>query len=282
MKTKICAAFLLICVVLSLFSSCGKNNTSKKDDDDEHSHRYSSWQVESLPTCTKRGEEIRSCECGKVQSRSIDMVAHSYTWAVTKPATMTEPGEEKGTCVCGRFQVREIPAGSSTSGSGVDVTTDDPGVELPEMPGTVPVYKTAGELAAVIADECTNAKADRVLDAISDDCSFVLSGIYVEVESVEALVSHEVETGLCDEKTHVELLEVSDYIFANDSIKTAEELYLYLEALVEINEVSFKMEDLKFYMVVYFEGEKIVGGEGFTILVEQNNEWKLLFIILDI
>ncbi len=125
MKTKICAAFLLICVVLSLFSSCGKNNTSKKDDD-EHSHRYSSWQVESLPTCTQRGEEIRSCDCGKVQSRSIDMVAHSYTWAVTKPATETEPGEEKGTCVCGRFKVREIPIGGTGSG-GADTNSPSTG-----------------------------------------------------------------------------------------------------------------------------------------------------------
>lgn len=89
--------------------------------DDEHQHSYGDWQVVSEATCSSKGEEKRTCTCGKSETREIakNMDNHSAwgTWGVTTPATCGTTGVETRTCACGESETREVAA------TGVHVST---------------------------------------------------------------------------------------------------------------------------------------------------------------
>jgi len=64
-------------------------------------HSFGEWEIEIEPTCTEVGEETRKCECGKTETRPVDMLGHNYKIIVTKP-TCTDRGYTKYICTaCG-------------------------------------------------------------------------------------------------------------------------------------------------------------------------------------
>ena len=68
---------------------------------EEHEHAFGEWTQTTAPTCTEKGEETRTCECGETETREVDALGHSYEAVVTAP-TCTEAGYTTYTCsVCG-------------------------------------------------------------------------------------------------------------------------------------------------------------------------------------
>ncbi len=52
--------------------------TGVKAGEAPHEHEWSDWTVTVEPTCTEKGEETRSCECGEVETREIEALGHDY------------------------------------------------------------------------------------------------------------------------------------------------------------------------------------------------------------
>lgn len=42
-----------------------------------HSHMFDEWEMQKPPSCTEDGKEIRTCGCGKTETRSIPKLGHS-------------------------------------------------------------------------------------------------------------------------------------------------------------------------------------------------------------
>ena len=65
-------------------------------------HEFGEWQAVKEATCTEDGLEVRVCECGEEESRSIDKVKHEYTAReeIVEP-TCTEQGYTTRYCACG-------------------------------------------------------------------------------------------------------------------------------------------------------------------------------------
>ena len=71
------------------------------DGEQPHEHSFGDWTVTTAPTCTGKGIETRTCECGETETREVAALGHSYEAVVTAP-TCTEGGYTTYTCsVCG-------------------------------------------------------------------------------------------------------------------------------------------------------------------------------------
>lgn len=133
-------------------------------------HSFGEW-VETKPaTCTKSGEETRTCTCGATETRDIAPTGHTYgKWVETTAPTCTKPGEETRTCsVCGNEEKREISAtGHAPSEEWeqtIDPTCTEPGEEVNKCKvcggvldtRTVPATgHTPGEWTVVTEPTCT-------------------------------------------------------------------------------------------------------------------------------
>ncbi|MBQ7230749.1 MAG: leucine-rich repeat domain-containing protein, partial [Oscillospiraceae bacterium] len=62
-----------------------------------HEHSFGEWTVTTEPTCTEKGEETRSCECGETETREIAALGHDYVAEVVEP-TCTKSGYTLYTC----------------------------------------------------------------------------------------------------------------------------------------------------------------------------------------
>ena len=72
-------------------------------------HAFSGWSVRTPATCTKAGEEERTCLCDEVETRPIAALGHSWgDWSVTKAATEQTSGIETRTCTCSRSDCGQI------------------------------------------------------------------------------------------------------------------------------------------------------------------------------
>lgn len=60
-------------------------------------HTYGDWIEMENPTCTKQGEEKRTCACGAWQTQSIAALDHDYKIQVV-PATCVQPGYTQHAC----------------------------------------------------------------------------------------------------------------------------------------------------------------------------------------
>ena len=83
-------------------------------------HDWGEWTVTTSPTCTKEGEEKRTCKrdgCNATETRKI-AATHTSVEVAEQPATCTEPGHKAGTkcSVCGKTLsgMEEIPATGHT------------------------------------------------------------------------------------------------------------------------------------------------------------------------
>ena len=74
-----------------VFASASEIRLTGVKDDTAHEHSWSEWTVTKEATCTEKGEETRTCECGEVETREIAALGHT-------PAEAVIENEVKATC----------------------------------------------------------------------------------------------------------------------------------------------------------------------------------------
>ena len=109
-----------------------------------HEHVFGDWTVTTPATCTDKGVETRTCECGETETREIDALGHNAVAVPGKDATCTETGLTEGSKCdrCGETLVaqEEIPALGHEYVDGVCIRCGDqqetpavnPFVDVPE------------------------------------------------------------------------------------------------------------------------------------------------------
>ena len=105
-----------------------------------HEHSFGAWTVTTEPTCTEKGIETRTCQCGETETREIDALGHTEEIIPAVEATCTETGltEGKKCSVCGEILVaqEETPAlghdWKGTSCQRCDAKRENPFTDVPE------------------------------------------------------------------------------------------------------------------------------------------------------
>ena len=71
-------------------------------------HAFGDWTQTKAPTCTAKGQEKRACgNCGRTETREVEMIGHQYNAVVTAP-TCTAGGYTTYTCAaCGHSYVAD-------------------------------------------------------------------------------------------------------------------------------------------------------------------------------
>jgi len=79
-------------------------------------HEYNDWRTTTAPTCTKEGEQTRTCEtCGDVDRKSVPATGHSFPeeWTEEIAPTCTEAGKAISKCQntgCDETETKTIDA----------------------------------------------------------------------------------------------------------------------------------------------------------------------------
>ena len=89
MKKRIIALLLISALCLTMFAACGT---------EIHSCNFGKWKVDEEATCKEEGVEVRKCDCGKKEKRSIEKLDHDYSSKVTTEPTCTAEGVKTYTC----------------------------------------------------------------------------------------------------------------------------------------------------------------------------------------
>ena len=67
-----------------------------------HEHSFGEWIVTTAPTCTEKGVETRSCECGETEIREIEALGHDFVDGVCTRCGAAQPtASEKLTGITG-------------------------------------------------------------------------------------------------------------------------------------------------------------------------------------
>lgn len=94
LKKLLCIVAFMLALVCVL-ASCG-------DDTSDHIHTYGEWSTAKAATCTDKGSEVRVCECGKKDTRSIPATGHKYgEWVLSSVVNCLESVPATRTCSCG-------------------------------------------------------------------------------------------------------------------------------------------------------------------------------------
>ena len=68
--------------------ACNRDN-----DKDDHEHTFGEWTMETQPTCTADGKEVRTCsDCSATEEKSVPALGHSEIGYEAKLPTCTEDG----------------------------------------------------------------------------------------------------------------------------------------------------------------------------------------------
>ena len=118
----------------------GFNEDGSINGAETHEHSFGEWTTTKEATCTEKGEETRSCECGESETREIAALGHTEEVIPAVEPTCTETGltEGKKCATCGEILVAQevIPAlGHSWKGTGCencDATRENPFTDVPE------------------------------------------------------------------------------------------------------------------------------------------------------
>ena len=98
LKKNIC--LLLALIMIANLTACG------------HSHEFGDWEESKAATCTEKGEQIRRCTCGEIESKEIPAKGHTFgEWTIIAEATCMEDGKRERLCsVCGFCETEVIAA----------------------------------------------------------------------------------------------------------------------------------------------------------------------------
>ena len=93
---------VVVLMALALFVACEEEQT--------HEHLYGEWGIEKEATCVEDGQEVRLCDCGEKDTRTITKKEHTFgEWVVEKEPTCVLKGENVRVCVnCGKREQNEI------------------------------------------------------------------------------------------------------------------------------------------------------------------------------
>lgn len=77
--------------------------TEAPETEPSHEHTWGEWTENKAATCTEKGSEKRSCECGESESRPMDTLGHTEATDPAVKPTCTETGLTEGLhcSVCG-------------------------------------------------------------------------------------------------------------------------------------------------------------------------------------
>lgn len=100
MKKTIISLILSI-IICTMLASCDMSIITDMISP-EHIHEYGEWSVQKKANCLRDGAEIRTCECGESETRTVKSPGHiPGEWTVEKDATCSEEGIKKNQCtVC--------------------------------------------------------------------------------------------------------------------------------------------------------------------------------------
>ena len=109
--------FFLLPICLLLLSACNINQPSSNSKEEAkssepevsspaddtsippHEHVYGDWELTMRPTCTEKGQETRTCECGASETRDVDALGHKWDdGVVTTIPTVEAKGVKTFTC----------------------------------------------------------------------------------------------------------------------------------------------------------------------------------------
>lgn len=102
-------------------TACGTPSTTSESKGEEsqpsqtssaHTHKWGDWTRVKEPTCTEKGQEKRTCDCGQEQTRDVAAKGHTWVEDATKAvaATCATPGKKVSKCsVCNETKEEDIP-----------------------------------------------------------------------------------------------------------------------------------------------------------------------------
>lgn len=82
--------------------SCGDSYVDNYVSTIEHS--FGEWETTKEATCVGNGEQKRECDCGKVETMTIEAPGHTYEAVITAP-TCEYQGYTSYTCSCGDYYI---------------------------------------------------------------------------------------------------------------------------------------------------------------------------------
>ena len=104
-------------------TSTEETTESTEESSFPHAHTFGEWTVTKEATCTKDGEQERSCSCGEKETQTVKASGHVILTESAKLPTCTEQGfTEKQTCsVCGETlkQSETVPAKGHAWNNGI-------------------------------------------------------------------------------------------------------------------------------------------------------------------
>ena len=100
MKKRLLCVNLLVFMLLCFLTSCS------------HEHAWTDWRIVTKATCTEKGVEKRTCDCGEEETRTIAEKGHSFgEWSVETDPTCTSDGTQVCVCSdCGQRSTRSVSA----------------------------------------------------------------------------------------------------------------------------------------------------------------------------
>ncbi|MBR4032822.1 MAG: leucine-rich repeat domain-containing protein [Clostridia bacterium] len=94
---KVSFSALVLVLALCLLTLAACDGLNGEETTEEHICSFGEWAIIKEATCTKMGEQERTCACGEKETQNIDALGHNYKSAVTEP-TATKNGLAVYTC----------------------------------------------------------------------------------------------------------------------------------------------------------------------------------------
>ena len=103
---------------------CGK--TLQFNSLENHTHNWSDYVTKIEPSCSSNGIDIRTCNCGATDEKTIPSKSHSFgEWQITLEAKCELEGIKTRICkLCNETEQESIPALAHTKGSWVVINNE--------------------------------------------------------------------------------------------------------------------------------------------------------------